>query len=428
MPGLHMSRRALLAGSAATFAGAAMPARAAAPPRITVSTQWAAGNDGKAIDALGKLFTDAGGAWQHDPVPGGTSGLMSKIRTEMIAKAAPAATQLKGPEIAAWSKTYPTVNLNGLVAEAGFEALMPKEIVDLHKPFGNWISIPAQVFRMNTLFLSKKAMDKVGETAVPKNWDEFNTLASKMQAKGIVTPLCAGGLAWDHSQKFEFALSGISIDSYRAAIMRLEPDALNGRDVLEAFKQLRRLANFWDQGAAGQHYSVLLPRFMSGDMGILMHGGQTEGVAKFSGYSPSDYIVGPTPHNSEPPAFLLNADSFVFWQQKDEDLQEGQKLLAKIIMGKTFGPVFSGITGSIPVRSDVDLKSPAFTDNQRDVVHAFGEAIQNKTVILSLGQNMAQTAQITAAMLDVIAEFVSNKDVTPEAGQKKLASAAADSK
>jgi glucose/mannose transport system substrate-binding protein len=159
-----------------------------------------------------------------------------------------------------------------------------------------------------------------------------------------------------------------------------------------------------------------------------MHGGQTEGVAKFSGYSPSDYIVGPTPHNSEPPAFLLNADSFVFWQQKDEDLQEGQKLLAKIIMGKTFGPVFSGITGSIPVRSDVDLKSPAFTDNQRDVVHAFGEAIQNKTVILSLGQNMAQTAQITAAMLDVIAEFVSNKDVTPEAGQKKLASAAADSK
>ncbi|RDJ22276.1 carbohydrate ABC transporter substrate-binding protein [Bosea caraganae] len=423
-----MRRREFLIGSAAAVAAASGAAKAAPQPRITVSSQWAAGNDGKAMDALGKLFTDAGGAWKHNPVPGGTSGLMNKIRAEMIAKAAPAASQLKGPEIAAWSKTYPTVDLNGIVAGAGFEALMPKEIVDLHKPFGNWIAIPAQVFRTNTLFLSKKAMEKVGENTIPKTWDDFNSLASKMQAKGIATPLAAGGLAWDHGQKFEFALSGISIESYRAAIMRLEDDALKGCDVLDAFKQLRRLANFWDPGAAGQHYSVLMPRFMSGDMGIIMHGGMAEGVAKFSGFSPDDYLVGNTPQNSGPPAFDLNADSFIFWQQKDEDLQEGQKLLAKTVMSPAFGPAFSGITGSIPVRSDVDMKSAAFTDNQREAARAFSEAIKNKTVILSLGQNMAQTAQITSAMLDVLAEFVSDKGMTAEAGQKKLVSAVADNR
>lgn len=424
MPDTRMRRREFLIGSAAVFAAASISVKAAAQPRITVSTQWAAGNDGKAMDALGKLFTGAGGAWKHNPVPGGTSGLMSKLRAEMIAKSAPAASQLKGPEIAAWSKTYPTVNLNALVAQAGFEKLMPKEVVDLHKPYGEWISIPAQVFRMNTLYISRKAMEKVGESALPKTWDDFNSLASKMATKGII-PVANGGLAWDHGQKFEIALAGISIPAYRAAIMRLEKDALNGPEVLEAFKQLRRIAQWWDRSSAGQHYSVLMPRFMSGEMGMLMHGGMAEGVAAFSGYKPDDYLMGACPQNSGPPAFDLNADAFIFWQQKDEDLQEGQKLLAKIVMGKEFGPTFSGITGSIPVRADVDLTSSAFTANQRGAAKAFGEAIKNNTVILSLGQNMAQTAPITSAMLDVLAEYVSNKDTTPEAGQKKLASAVA---
>jgi len=34
-----------------------------------VISQWAAGSDGAAITALGKVFEQQGGDWQHNPVP-----------------------------------------------------------------------------------------------------------------------------------------------------------------------------------------------------------------------------------------------------------------------------------------------------------------------------------------------------------------------
>jgi glucose/mannose transport system substrate-binding protein len=43
---------------------------------------------------------------------------------------------------------------------------------------------------------------------------------------------------------------------------------------------------------------------------------------------------------------------------------------------------------------------------------------------MSLGQNMAQTSSVTAALRDVITKFVHNDSITPEVGQKRLAGAA----
>ena len=49
-----------------------------------------------------------------------------------------------------------------------------------------------------------------------------------------------------------------------------------------------------------------------------------------------------------------------------------------------------------------------------------GEAARANRVVLSLAHNMAQTNQITAAMIDVLTEFVHNNGITPEEGQKRL--------
>ena len=52
-----------------------------------------------------------------------------------------------------------------------------------------------------------------------------------------------------------------------------------------------------------------------------------------------------------------------------------------------------------------------------------GEAARSNRVVLSLAHNMAQTNQITAAMIDVLTEFVHDNRITPEEGQKRLADA-----
>src|SRR4249920_1563924 len=160
----NIRRRTVLAGTAGLLA---VPGRSRAQPvkpRLTVISQWSSGSDGAAITALGKKFEEKGGVWQHSPVPGFTTEMMNKLRAQIMAGDPPACSQLKGPEIAAWSKIAPTVNLDSIVAAAGYEKLIPAELVGLHKPQGHWIALPMQVYRINTIFLSRPAMSKVGAT------------------------------------------------------------------------------------------------------------------------------------------------------------------------------------------------------------------------------------------------------------------------
>ncbi len=417
---LSLNRRQLLAASAAT----ALPlgaARADVKPKVTVISQWSAGSDGAAITALGKLFEQNGGEWIHNPVPGFTTDMMNKLRAQILSGDPPAASQLKGPEIAAWSKIAPTVNLDAQVDAAGYEKVVPPELVKLHKPFGHWIALPLQLYRLNTLWCSKKAMDKVGATELPKTWAEFNALATKMQAAGI-QPVMNAGVRWDNGMIWEIALNGISPAAYRKAIMELDDAALRGPEVLAAFEQTRRFTGWMDPNVGNQPYASYIPKFLSGDIGMLMMGGWVQGVFRGAGLQYSDYIVGPAPQDNGKPAFILNADAFIFWQRKEPEFKAGQELMAKLVMSKEAQKMYSGITGSVPVRTDMDLSDATFSNQQRETSAALGKSVQSGQVVLSLAHNMAQPNQITAAMLDVLTEFVHDK-TPPKEGQKRLAEA-----
>ncbi|MGC1410643.1 MAG: ABC transporter substrate-binding protein [Acetobacteraceae bacterium] len=417
-----VSRRSLLAGSAAILAAPRVARAQGAKPKVTVISQWSAGSDGLAITTLGKRFEQEGGVWEHNPVPGFTTEMMNKLRAQIIAGDPPAASQLKGPEIAAWSKIGAAVDLDAQVKAAGYEAVVPAELVRLSKPYGHWIALPIQAYRINTLFISKKSADKVGVSKLPATWAEFNAVAEKMKAAGI-TPVANGGLKWDDGMKWEIALCGISPDAYRKAVMQLDDRTLKGPDVLAAFRQFRKLGEWSDPGSAGQHYSTFLARYMKGEMGMLLMGGWAQGVFQHAGFQLSDYLVGPAPQDDGKLAFDLNSDEFIFWQEKQPELQEGQKLLAKIVMAKEFGPMYSQITGSIPVRTDTDLSAEGFSDGQREAAMAMAESVKSDRVLLSLAHNMAQTNQVTAAMIDVLTEFVHDNRITPEEGQKRLVDA-----
>jgi glucose/mannose transport system substrate-binding protein len=420
-----ISRRAILAGSTAILAVPHAERALAASevkPKVTVISQWSTGSDGAAITALGKEFERQGGIWEHNPVPGFTTEMMNKLRAQIIAGDPPAASQLKGPEIAAWSKVGAVVDLDDQVKQAGYEAVVPAELARLSKPAGHWIALPVQAYRINTLFVSKKAADRIGMTKLPATWSEFNAVADKMKAAGI-TPVTNGGIKWDDGMKWEIALCGISPDAYRKAVMELDAKTLNGPEVLAAFRQFRKLGEYSDPAAAGQHYSTFIPRYMKGDMGMLLMGGWAQGVFKSAGFQLSDYMIGPAPQDDGKIAFDLNSDEFIFWQKKQPEYQEGQKLMAKIVMSKEFGPMYSQITGSLPVRTDTDLSEAGFSDGQREAAHAMAEAVKTNRLVLSLAHNMAQTNPITAAMIDVLVEYVHDNRISAEEGQKRLAAA-----
>ena len=64
--------------------------------------------------------------------------------------------------------------------------------------------------------------------------------------------------------KWEIALCGISPDAYRKAVMELDDKTLKGPEVLAAFRQFRKLGEWSDPGAAGQHYSTFIPALHEG--------------------------------------------------------------------------------------------------------------------------------------------------------------------
>jgi glucose/mannose transport system substrate-binding protein len=422
-----LRRRHLLAGSAAALAASGVTAKfglaqTAGKPRVTVITQWSAGSDGAAITALGEVFTNAGGDWQHNPVPGFTTDMMNKLRAQILSGDPPAVSQLKGPEIAAWSKIAPTVNLDADVAAAGYESVVAPELIRLHKPFGHWIALPLQVYRINSIWISKKAADKVELAEIPRTWAEYNAIGEKM-AKAGIQPVANGGTKWDNGMIWEIALTGISPAAYRKAVMQLDATTLRGPEVLAAFEQTRRMSLWMDPNTASQHYSTFIPKFMKGDAGMLLMGGWVQGVYKKAGYQYTDYITGPAPQDNGKPAFDINTDAFIFWQRQEPAFTAGQHLLAKLVMEKNTQKMYSAITGSLPVRTDIDLSDPAFSDAQREASASLVAAVNSDQTILSLAHNMAQPNQVTAAMIDVLTEFVTDNSITPKEGQTRLADA-----
>ena len=418
-----IARRSLLAGSVGLLASSRISRAQGVKPRLTAISQWSSGSDGAAITALGKKFEERGGVWQHSPVPGFTTDMMNKLRAQIMSGEPPACSQLKGPEIAAWSKIAPTVNLDATVAAAGYEKVVSPDLARLHKPGGKWAALPLQVYRTNTLFLSKRALDRAKADKAPTTWAEFNALAEKMKAGGVTYPIANGGTRPDDGQKFEAALVGISATAYRSAIMQLDAKALNGPEMRAAFAQVRKIADWMDPNTAAQHYSTRLAAFVAGDMGMMIQGGWAQGVLLNAGFKLDDFIIAPGPTDNGKPNFILNADAFIFWQRKEADLQAGQKLMAELVMDPAIQTMYSQITGSIPVRSDVDLSGAGWSDGQREAAATLKAAVAANQAVLSLAHNMAQENGMTAAMIDVITEFVKNRAITPDQAVTRLSEA-----
>ena len=69
---------------------------------------------------------------------------------------------------------------------AGFADKAPAELAKSCQPAGHWIALPLQVYRINTLFMSAKGMQRAGVTKAPASWAEFNDTAEKMKAAGMI--------------------------------------------------------------------------------------------------------------------------------------------------------------------------------------------------------------------------------------------------
>ena len=411
-----------VAALAALVLGFTASSALAGPPKTNLLSQWDTGSDAAAIAKLGEMFTAAGGVWTATSIAGHTANTIAKLRADVVAGDPPPAVQLKGPEIAEWAATGMTADLNPIAECEHWDTLVAPQLVSVMKPKGTWVAAPMNIHRINWLWASKKAMDKAGIATMPKTWAEFNADAEKFKAAGLI-PVAHGSQDWIDATLFENVVYGMNVDLYRKALVNLDMDALRGPDMVAAFTELRKIIGWTDPGMPGRDWDAAANMMLNGKAGFYFMGDWAIGTFNAEKFKYNvDYLCGQGPSDNGKPGFILNADSVVFFKQKDPDYIAGQDLLAHLIMSQQFQTIFNQAKGSIPARLDVDV-GEGFNPCQVISKHDLEDSIKAGTVVLSMAHNMSVLQKYRGAMMEVISEFVNTPSMTPQDAASKLGDA-----
>ncbi|MCJ8322572.1 MAG: carbohydrate ABC transporter substrate-binding protein [Rhizobiales bacterium] len=393
-----------------------------AEPKTNMLHQWAQGSEAAAIAVLGEMFTAAGGKWEQTAISGHTSNTLAKLRSDVVSGNAPAAVQLKGPEIAEWDATGRTADLDSVAAAEGWDDVVAPELISVMKPTGKWVAAPMNIHRVNWMYSSKKMLDELG-LSVPKTWDEFNAACDKVVAAG---KLCIAHAAadWSDSTVFDDVVYGIDIDLYRKAFQEADVDAMRSQGMIDSFAQLRKMVGYMDDDITGRSWEQAMAMTMDGDAAFNMMGDWVVASANAAGYKEGvDYVCHQTPVNWGGTGYILNADSVVFFEQSDQDYIDGQKLLAKTIMSPEFQVIFNVAKGSIPSRTDIDMSVGGFTQCQQDSQTHLKASVAEGTLVRSMAHNMTVLQKYRGAMMEVITEFVADSSISAEEAAELLADA-----
>lgn len=400
----------------------AFTASAQAEPKTNMMHQWAQGSEAAAIAKLGEMFEAAGGTWEQTAISGHTSNTLAKLRSDVVAGNAPAAVQLKGPEIAEWNTTGATANLDEVAAAEGWDDVVAPELTSVMKPTGSWVAAPMNIHRVNWLYSSPAILNELG-LEVPKTWDEFNAACDKIVASGK-TCIAHGAADWSDTTTFDSVVYGMDIDLYRKAFQEADVEAMRSQGMIDAFAQLRKMVGYMDDGINGRSWEQSMTMTMTGEAAFFLMGDWTVASANLAGFKEGeDYLCNQTPVNWGGNGFILNADSVVFFNQSDPDYVEGQKLLASTIMSPEFQVTFNVAKGSIPSRTDVDLSVGGFTQCQQQGLEDLKASVEEGTLVRSMAHNMTVLQKYRGAMMEVITEFVADESISPEEAANQLADA-----
>ena len=243
--------------AAVAAACCALAAQAAnAEPKTLMLHQWSTGSDSQAIAKLGEMFEAEGGTWEQTAIAGHTANTLAKLRADVVAGNAPAAVQLKGPEIAEWNETGRTSNLNDLATEQGWDDVVAPELLPVMKPTGDWVAAPMNIHRINWIWGNEAAMEEVGVAELPTTWAEFNDACEKALAADKVC-LAHFSESWSDATTFEVVLYGQDPETYRKAFMEGDVEAMRSDAMIAAFDQMRVMVDkYMDDAIAGRDYDT----------------------------------------------------------------------------------------------------------------------------------------------------------------------------
>ncbi len=391
---MTMITRTLKASAAVLAVSASM----AAASDVEVLHWWTSGGEAAALNVLKDDLAGKSIGWVDMPVAGGGgTEAMTVLRARVTASDPPTAVQMLGFDILDWAKEGALGNLNDVAAAEGWDAVVPDALQGFSKYEGNWIAAPVNVHSTNWVWISKAALDAAGGKA-PETWEELVAVLDAMKANGI-TPLAHGGQAWQDATIFDAVVLSLGADFYKASMIDLDPAALGGEQMVEAFNRMGKLREYVDSNFSGRDWNLASSMVINGEAGMQMMGDWAKGefinASKIPGV---DFVCIRFPGTQGMVTF--NSDQFAMFNVGTDDDKAAQAQMASSVMDPAFQSAFNVVKGSAPARTDVP--NDAFDDCGKKAMADLAEANTNGMLFGSMAHGHAAPASVKNALYDVV--------------------------
>ena len=303
-----------------------------------------------------------------------------------------------------------------MAAKEGWDKVIPTALQQFSKYDGHWIAAPVNVHSTNWVWINKAALDKAGGKE-PANWDELVALLDKFKEQGI-TPVAHGGQPWQDATIFDAVVLSLGNDFYKQAFIDLDPAALSGDKMKEAFERLAKLRTYVDDNFSGRDWNLASAMVIEGKAGVQFMGDWAKGEFIKAGKKPgSDFVCMRFPGTQGSVTF--NSDQFAMFKVADDKVP-AQLQMASAIESPAFQSAFNVVKGSAPARTDVS--DEAFDDCGKKAIKDLAEANTNGSLFGSMAHGHANPASVKNAIYDVVTRAF-NGELNADEAVEELAAA-----
>ncbi len=410
-------RKFLMTTAAMALALGVTHGGARAAEGVEVLHWWTSGGEAAALDVLKKDLEGKGIAWTDMPVAGGGgTEAMTVLRARVTAGNAPTAVQMLGFDILDWAKEGALGNLDDIAAKEGWDKVIPTALQQFSKYDGHWIAAPVNVHSTNWVWINKAALDKAGGKE-PANWDELVALLDKFKEQGI-TPVAHGGQPWQDATIFDAVVLSLGNDFYKQAFIDLDPAALSGDKMKEAFDRMTKLRSYVDDNFSGRDWNLASAMVIENKAGLQFMGDWAKGEFIKANKKPgTDFVCMRFPGTQGSVTF--NSDQFAMFKVAEAKIPS-QLEMATAIESPAFQSAFNVVKGSAPARTDVS--DEAFDDCGKKAIKDLAEANTAGSLYGSMAHGHANPASVKNAIYDVVTRQF-NGELSSEDAVKELVSA-----